>query len=346
MNFLSNQPPLRSTPYPAHSLLLALWVVGLLAALLAFFFYSLEPRDLPYRARTVEFEVSAGEGFQEIIDRLYAAQLTRTSWAVKVYAVLSGSATKLRAGRYLLSSGLTSEAIVRRLADGAMEEIEVRIPEGATRYEADETLARAGVILERGDLVAYDDQESPGSFSIFEGRLFPDSYRFFRESHPADVVKKLLAAFDRKAHPLISGDNPSDSEYSKRLIMASILEKEVPHADDRRIVAGILLKRLRAGMPLQVDATVCYAKQVAARAPVPCLPITSADLALPSPYNTYVHRGLPPGPIGSPGTDALIAAMNPQSSPYWFYLSDPKTHRTIFSATLEEHAKNISRYLR
>jgi UPF0755 protein len=131
--------------------------------------------------------------------------------------------------------------------------------------------------------------------------------------------------------------------FSRNLILASLLEREVSDFKDRQIVAGILLKRLGVGMPLQVDATICYIKK--SEGQEDCYPLQPADFKKDSPYNTYVNRGLPAGPIGNPGRAAIEAAMSPQKSAYWYYLSDPETGKTIFSETLDTHAANRVKYL-
>jgi len=214
-------------------------------------------------------------------------------------------------------------------------EVTVTIPEGITSLEIDEILADAGV-TETGQLAAISARDS------LEGYLFPDTYRFHRDTPAAEAVSRLTANFELKAVPIIG----SDTEASRRaVIVASILEREVRDPADQRIVAGIIGKRMEAGIPLQVDATLCYVKRLESGSES-CYPITRVDLTNPSPYNTYLYRGLPPGPIGNPGASALSASIDPQPSPYWFYLSDPATSRTIFSSTNDEHEANKDRYLR
>jgi len=127
--------------------------------------------------------------------------------------------------------------------------------------------------------------------------------------------------------------------FQEILIMASILEKEVRTAEDRKIVAGILWKRIRTGMPLQVDAVFPYITQRKNRT------ITRDDLKIDSPYNTYINKGLPPGPIANPGLDTILAAINPKETKYLFYISDKKGI-IRYASTLEEHNKNVDKYLR
>jgi len=167
------------------------------------------------------------------------------------------------------------------------------------------------------------------------------------------VLEKILSNFYAKADPLLSSDKEN---YERNFILASILEKEVPDFEERKIVTGILLKRLEVDMPLQVDATLCYIKSYAYSLNEQkesgvdseiesCYPITKKDKKVDSLYNTYLYKGLPPAPISNPGEEAIQAVLEAKSSPYWFYLSDPRTQKTIFSKTLEEHNINRGRYL-
>ncbi len=318
-------------------------IVGLAAFLAGVgFFYALTPLDLPYAGRVIDFEVRAGDGFNDIVRRLEEGGLIRSGTAATVYALATGAARSFKPGVYRLSSASSTRALIDALVAGAIREVEVRIPEGANIYDIDEILSRAG-ILPRGALFLYPyvDSRLAGGETL-EGRLFPDTYRFHTNSAVLPIVEKLLAAFEAKMAPLLP---ESPAARMRTLIVASLLEREVPVFRDRQIIAGIFEKRLRAGMPLQVDASVCYAKTAALHAPADCLPLTAADLKMNSPYNTYVNKGLPPAPIGNPGIEAVKAALSPLPSEYWFYLSDQKTGKTIFARNLEEHARNRAKYL-
>lgn len=283
------------------------------------------------------FEVQPGEGFRRIVDRLADAHLIRSSLAFKALSLVTGSAMRLKAGTYRLNPSMSSIAILHDLVQGADREEEVTIPEGSSIYEIDALLGSAGV-LHDGGLIAF----AAATSSVLEGKLFPDTYRFFGGSRPEEVVQKMRGNFDTKAAPIL-GRDPHEEEAN--LIVASLVQEEVPDPHDQRLVAGILLKRLEAGMPLQVDATICYVKKVHARDDQSCYPLSPLDYKLDSPYNTYLHRGLPPGPIGNPGSSAIEAVVEPQSSPYWYYLSDPATGKTIFARTLDEQERNKVKYL-
>lgn len=282
------------------------------------------------------FVVEEGTGFREIATKLEEEGLIKSSLSFTFYVLATGAATDLKAGEYQLNSAMSIPEIAETLRAGDNREVAVRIPEGASIYVVDRVLAEAG-ILGKGTFSLYAKTQS----IPVEGYLFPDTYRLYRDSTPGEVMRKMQENFDRRAKDLLD----QAGNRTEAIIIASLLEKEVPDYKDRQIVAGILRKRLAQGMNLQVDSTICYMKQQQAGEYVTCEPITQDDLRTKNPYNTYVNAGLPPGPIGSPGLEALRAALNPIASEYWFYLSDPKTKKTIFSRTLDEHARNRVKYL-
>ncbi|MBI3088912.1 MAG: endolytic transglycosylase MltG [Candidatus Colwellbacteria bacterium] len=213
------------------------------------------------------------------------------------------------------------------LAHNPVPKTVVTVPEGATHYEINELLKAKGVLV---------GEELPESL---EGYLFPDTYEFFVPSDLRTVQSKFEENFNRKIGAIIpQGSNPEELKII--LTKASLIEKEVPDPGERRIAAGIMVKRLENDVPLQMDASLCYLKKEA-----PCLPITEKDKASDSPFNTYRYQGLPPHPIANPGLDAVRAVLNPTPTPYWFYLSDPQSKKTVFSKTLDEHNDNIVKYL-
>ncbi|PJA41736.1 hypothetical protein CO177_00810 [Candidatus Wolfebacteria bacterium CG_4_9_14_3_um_filter_37_9] len=217
-----------------------------------------------------------------------------------------------------------------------------------------------------------------------EGFLLPDTYNFRQDSNVDSVIEKFLDNFKNKVMAIIGEDlaegvdPPHSSIISLLLIIenkaqaeslstdkfktetmwgvdkknsgvlrlitiASYLEKEVPGNDDRRIVAGIIEKRLKIGMPIQIDATVLYNKCSGRFSECPLL--VKSDFKKDSPYNTYTRLGLTPTPISNPSLDAIKAVIEKKDSGYWFYLSDPKTKKTIFSENLEKHNINRAKYL-
>lgn len=164
-----------------------------------------------------------------------------------------------------------------------------------------------------------------------EGWLFPDTYRFFLDSSAEDIVNRFLVNFDRQLIPDLKEEITRQRKtLAEVLTMASLIEKEVRGLSDRATVSGILWKRLRLGIPLQVDASLAYITGKRDTS------FSKAETRIESPYNTYLHAGLPPGPIANPGFESIQAALYPAESPYLYYLS-AKDGTTIFSRTLEEH---------
>ncbi len=283
-----------------------------------------------------EFKVSPGEGFRVIVRNLQQEGFIRSSSILTLYGTITGAIPVLKPGLYTLAPSMSGPRILALLATGARSAVQVTIPEGSSLYEVDKILSDAGV-LESNRLLAYAGARH------LEGYLFPDTYKFFLGASVEEVVQKFLAAFALKAKPLLQKDQ---AHAQGNLILASLLEREVTDSVDARVVAGILKKRLAAGMPLQVDATICYIKKIIAEASTDCYPLSPLDFTIDSPYNTYLRAGLPSEPIGSPGVSAITAVLNPRSSQYWYYLSDPKTGKTVFSQTLDEQEENRIKYLK
>jgi UPF0755 protein len=250
--------------------------------------------------------------------------------------VLEGAVEKLKPGVYQIDSNKSAFSILDALVSGP-KEISVTIPEGSSIYDVDALLSAKGIIA-KGNLIAY------GATHGVEGYLFPDTYNFFERTAVADVVGKMTRNFDLKARPILEKD---PKNFARNLTLASIVQNEVPTFEDEQAVASILKRRFLKGMPLQVDATVCYAKEM--KSPdsyAGCYPLTPLDFKIDSPYNTYLYKGWPPGSISSPGISAILATVtSTDTSPYLYYLSDPKTKKTIFAATLEAHNKNKAIYL-
>ena len=265
---------------------------GMVAVAAGFFVYNLGPANAVSGAPIV-FEVSQGESFRNIANALYAEHLVKSEATFEAFSVIDyAQAFHLQPGLYQLSATMSSPQILTKLADTANRAVTVTIPEGDNIYEIDNILADA-LVIQRGDLIHF---KTDGGL---EGMLFPDTYAFFPGSSVQDVVDKFLQDFRVKAAPLLAY-NQVDAQ--KNLIIASILEKEVPDEKDQEIVAGIIAKRLAAHMPLDMDATICYAKQQASpTSTAGCYPITVQDKEVNSPYNSYLRTGLPPTPIGNPG---------------------------------------------
>ncbi|MBI5147611.1 MAG: endolytic transglycosylase MltG [Parcubacteria group bacterium] len=317
-----------------------------LAVFIAYFFYIFKTAVL--FEPPVRFSVETGSGLKEIAASLEEGGIVTSDFLFKWYAVFRGAAHRLKPGDYVFSGRLNIPDVVEMLVAGARRDARVTIPEGATARDIDALLASFGVTRE-GQIENFDfkkiktDYPFLASALSLEGYLFPDTYRFFLDSSPEAVVGKFLDNFKKTAIPVLeAGGLDNERTFVENVTIASLIEKEVPEYADRRLVAGILLKRLKAGMPLQVDASVCYAKS---RSFENCHPLNREDFKIDSEFNTYRNNGLPPAPVSNPGLEAIKAAVDSQASDYWYYLSDPATKKTIFSKTLEEHNENRAKYL-
>lgn len=290
--------------------------------------------------------IERGTGMEEIAVLLKERGIIRSRAGFRLYALFSGSAHRLKPGLYEFFPASTTPEVVGMLVAGPPTNLSIRIPEGVTLRDVDNILAVSRIIAAGSfENLPLDALMAEYAFlrgaSTLEGFLFPDTYRFAVGSSPESVVRKILDNFVAQALPLIA---KSDESAMRTLTVASLLEREVPGYEDRRLVAGVIERRLRNDMPLQIDATVLYF--ACERKFIGCPMLEDSDYRASSPYNTYAVRGLPPSPIVSPGLEAIRAALAPRSSRFLYYLSDPATQRTIFAETLSEHERNRAKYLR
>lgn len=305
------------------------------------------------------FVVEKGQGFQEISDNLAKAGLIRSRSSFKLYLLIRGWADKLKPGIYEFPLNYTGKQIARILVEDMLEEITITIPEGWTLSMIDTKLKEEEVLIGNSlidlKIEDFNDENSNDYFEFLkdmpssatlEGFLFPDTYRFYKNISAKEAAKKFLNNFDDKfSNGLINQMKKQGLDFQETVILASLVESEIPHDIDRPKVAGILFRRLVKNMPLQIDATIIYIKCEIKKMDN-CRQISNGDLKIKSAYNTYLNYGLPVGPISNPGLGALKAVLYPETSSYLFYLSDPKTGNTIFSKTLEEHNLNKQKYLK
>ena len=288
----------------------------------------------PLSSQSVEqsFIIEKGEGLREIAANLEEVGLVRNKIYFEYYVLFRGWAARLQAGEYFLSPSLNLPQIAETIVKGEAfsQEITITIPEGFTLKQIDARLTKAGLI-EAGELLKQTQ---------LEGYLFPDTYRFSKEATLDEIISKMRDNFDRKLDEDLKGEIARQGKTIKEIIiMASLLEKEVPTDEDRRIVSGIFWKRLKDNYPLQSCATIAYVMDIDKWR------YSIEETRIVSPYNTYQNIGLPPGPICHPGLSAIEAAVYPEPSDYYFFLSKPDG-QTVFSQTLEEHNQNKIEYFK
>jgi len=286
--------------------------------------------------------IPAGSGTDDIARLLHERGITSSTTSFTVAVLLSGARGELQAGTYELSAAMSPADIVALVRSGSTKQHTVTIPEGLRLTEVADRLAEAGITT-RGDFIDATREEYDYPFltdlpagADLEGFLFPDTYTFPEGTNAHDVVDRMLATFSAKITPLLSAIDESDLSLFEIVTLASIVEAEVPHAEDRTKAASVFLNRLGEDMRLQADSTVAYFLNVHR------VDLTSDELATDDPYNTYVHTGLPPGPIGNPSLNAIESVLDPAESDLLYFVSNPETNETFFAETLEEHNDNIA----
>jgi UPF0755 protein len=290
----------------------------------------------------VRMELRQGESVRSVGQRMESAGIIRSRYFWELLARLDRE--QLKAGTYSFSLPATQLEIRSLLVSGRQLLHRVTIPEGTTLKKTAGILAEAGVCAEADFLAAAADPEILDRYRVsgatLEGYLYPDTY-LFPGNYPAELVAKAMADtfFKRLGELQPDSLSLSPAELNKRVIMASIVEREYRVAEEAPLMAGVFYNRLRIGMALQSCATVEYVITEIQGRPHPER-LYERDTEIRSPYNTYLVPGLPPGPISAPGAVALNAAFNPAPSDYlYFRLVNPAEGRHYFSQTLDDHIR-------
>jgi len=301
-----------------------------------------------YSDKSVIFVSQKGMSNESIATELKNYGMIKSKMFFKLYSIISGSYSKLQAGRYELKSTMSIAQIVKKMAFGDVIREKITIIEGWNLKDIAKYLENKKWYSQK-DFLALTENDWSHNFEFLkdkprdlnlEGYIFPDTYEISSQQ-PEDFLKIILSNFDKKLTADLRKEISIQNKSIFQVItMASILEKEVKSLEDKKIVSGILWKRIKEGMPLQVDATINFITgKNNAKA-------TINDTKIDSLYNTYKYDGLPLGPISNPGIDSILAAIYPAKSPYWYYLSADGDGTTIFSKTLEEHNIAKIKYLK
>jgi UPF0755 protein len=255
----------------------------------------------------------------------------------------------LQAGEYLFDRPMSGREVFWKIAEGRIYVQKVTVREGWTIFDIADELEKVGVMTQDEFLrVARDPTPildlAPHARSL-EGFLFPSSYEFTRHVTPELVAGTMIKQFRKEwaaLRPTEDPPLPAGLDISQLVTVASLVERETPLPEERPVVAGVFYNRLKRNEPLQCDPTVQYA--LALKGDI-VRNITHEDLAIGSPYNTYKHSGLPPGPIANPGEIALRAAIAPAQTDYLYFVANDEGGH-FFSRTLAEHNRNVARYRR
>lgn len=323
----------------------SLLLLGLLTLGAGFWWYSqgLQPMS-SVRQDPISVTIPEASSTRQIAVILKKAGLIRNELIFRIYTRRTNTATKLQAGSYMLSPNASMAELVEELQSNQAG-VKVTLVEGWRREQMAEALEKAF----SGAGSVFDEVLFLEKTEKLEGQLFPDTYIFSPSATTDDVLNDISENFVKKTADVF--EKPAvNLTQEEIIILASLLEREAATDKDLPLVASVLLNRLEIGQALQVDATLQYAKvsrtcgekiRCEAWWPTPL----SEDKTIESAFNTYAHTGLPPAPIASPGLRALMAAANPETSRYLYYLTDP-TGITYYSETYDEHLVKINQYLR
>jgi UPF0755 protein len=283
--------------------------------------------------KNVSFVIQKGSGLKEITSELKAAGLIKSRVVFFLYTRLNKFENKIQAGNFTLSPSMTAQEIAQNLTHGRMSPNNILFREGIRATEIAEILKR--------NIPTYNSSWENILISN-EGYLFPSTYDMPKDTDIETVVSLMKNKFEQEYKKL----DTSKTKLSKNEIvtLASLVEREAKSAEDRPLVAAVLLNRLEIGMKLELCATVQYALGYSQEQKTWWKNgITFEDIKISSPYNTYKNAGLPPTPIANPGIEALEAVINPTKTDYLYWISDKSGH-LHFAKTLQAHNANIKKY--
>ncbi len=317
------------------------------------------PKDVKEEERL--FSVYRGEGVFSVANNLEDMEIIKKDYFFILYAVLTKKNREIKSGNYTFSSSMSVAEIMEKLVDGKAEKI--TIIEGWNLKNIADLLEEKGygkkedffrvagtppfynngkVYPEKKAEIKIESTflEKELEKTTLEGYLFPDTYYISPGTSMEEIILFFLKNFEKKITPEIKEMmGKEDMSLFETITIASLIEKEVTSFEDKKIVSGIIKKRLQKNMRLQIDATITYLTEKKS------LQVSLLETKIDSPYNTYLYSGLPKGPICNPGTESIFAALNPEESDYLYYLSRPNGE-TVFSKTHEEHVEAKRKYLK
>lgn len=314
-----------------RKVIVLLGIIGLiLLGALLWWKNGLTPANANNRSSKI-FLVQKGSNIREIANNLKKEGLIKDPVVFFLLVKQLGIDNKIQAGDFRLSPSMNAQKIAESLTHGSLD-VWITIPEGKRAEEIAE-------ILE--DTMPLYNESWRQTLIQYEGYLFPDTYLIPRDANIEYVVELLRNTFDLR---FATVQNTTNLTQEQIVILASMIEREVKHQEDRPIVSSVIHNRLEIGIPLQIDATVQYALGYHAGGRTWWKKgLTRDDLQIDSLYNTYKYPGLPPGPISNPGLSVLQAAANPANTDYLFYITD-RSGINRYTRTNEEHNANIKKY--
>ncbi|MDI9475986.1 MAG: endolytic transglycosylase MltG [Natronincolaceae bacterium] len=298
----------------------------------------------------VEITIPEGASMSYVSNMLFDKGVIRSRLWFRYKAKESQIDQKVKPGTYLIQSNSSFEDIFELLEKGVADEyIVLTIPEGFTLYQTAQKAEELGFGTKEEFIEATEkyfndncDFDTTDLFFKLEGYLYPDTYYFTKNQTVDDIVNQLARTMD----------NVFTEEYTKKarelgfskhevLTIASLIEREAKHNDERATIGGVIYNRLKKDMLLQIDATVIYGMGKGKEHKT----VYQSELDKPGPFNTYTEKGLPPGPIASPGKESIEAALYPEEHNYLYYVLRPEENEHVFNETYNEHLKDRAKYL-
>jgi peptidoglycan lytic transglycosylase G len=314
--------------------------------------YSIESPYQGFAPQGVFVDLPHGASSRAVARILKQNSVIRSAFAFEVYARRHPK-RRLQAGEYFFGHPISGHDVFWQIADGHIYEQPFTVREGETIFDIAHDLEAEKLMTSDEFLAAAQNPElirdvAPRAKTL-EGFLFPATYFLPRHPTPTDVTAEMVRKFREEWQRIAPPESKHDTtglEHGRPILsvvtLASLVERETPRPEERPLVAGAFENRLRKNIALQCDPTVIYAMQDAGQYKGT---LTGADLHFPSPYNTYAHPGLPPGPIGNPGEASLRAALQPAQTDYLYFVANTQGGH-FFAATLSEHNRNVTKYRR
>lgn len=317
--------------------------VGAAVGYLGYQFSHSRPTD---QGIEVIYEVKPGIPFNAMAQEFQEKGLIQNAHFFSIYARLVGQRNKVKRGEYLLRTDMMPKEILNVITSGKSIERSFTVSEGLNLYEISDLYEKAGFGKHEDFWRLTHDKALIKTLlgeehDSLEGYLFPETYKLTKYTDAKTLITSMVKRFLYVYNEIIPQNKIQGWSRHQIVTLASIIEKETGSPEERPLISSIFHNRLAKHMRLQTDPTVLYGK--AERLGRMDISITREDLSLPTPYNTYVIPALPPGPIANPGRDALLAAIQPATTPYLFFVSQNNgTH--IFSADYQSHLKAVQRF--
>jgi UPF0755 protein len=323
-------------------LLIILGATILLAALASFGVYIAHPSGDGKKVQLLDF--AEGNTLKKFAGDLENAGIISNARLFVFYARIRGADARIKAGYYQFNDGLSPKEILRRMVAGEIFAVRFAVPEGYSIYQIAELLESRGLFNKPSFLKECFNGALLKELGIegksVEGYLYPSTYDIPPKTTEADLIRMMVGQFNKVYGQKFAVRARSLGITRNVLVtLASMIEKEAIDPSERPLIASVFNNRLTRGMPLQSDPTAVYGIRSFAGK------VSKQDIMRPSPYNTYLIKGIPPGPIGNPGSAAIEAAIMPASTGYYYFVAR-KDGTHYFSATLEEHNRAVRKYLR